>query len=140
MNTVTQVLAGAALMGAAAATLAADARQTLLDRYAAQARQTNPQFAGFDAARGRALYLGPHTGGNPNLNACAVCHTKDPKQIGTHFESKRDIEPMAVSVTPDRFLNEKTVEKRFARKCVEVLGRSCTAQEKGDFITFLMQQ
>jgi len=132
--------AALALASAAGTALAADARQALLDGYAAQARQDNPQFTGFDAGRGKALYFGPHTGGNPDLNACAVCHTKDPRKWGTNAESKREIEPMAVSTNPERYLKERKVEKRFKRDCDEVLGRQCTAQEKGDFITFLMRQ
>jgi hypothetical protein len=32
------------------------------------------------------------------------------------------------------------VEKWFTRTCQDVLGRACTAQEKGDFITYMMGQ
>ncbi len=140
MHTTSRLLAALALALAAGSALAADARQALLDGYAAQARRADPQFAGFDAARGKALYFGPHTGGDPKLNACAVCHTKDPRQWGTHAETKREIDPMAVSVNARLFTKEKKVEKRFTRDCDEVLGRQCTPQEKGDFITFLMTQ
>ncbi len=140
MKTSLRWFAAVALLCATGAAFAADARQALLDNYAAQARRDNPQFAGFDAARGKALYFGPHTGGDPDLNACAVCHTKDPRKWGTNAESKREIEPMAVSTNPERYLKERKVEKRFKRDCQDVLGRQCTAQEKGDFITFLMRQ
>ena len=44
---------------------------------------------------------------------------------------------MAVSVTPERFTDAAKVEKWFGRNCNTVLGRECTALEKGDFITYL---
>lgn len=129
----------AALTLATGAAGAADPRDALLARYAAEARQADPNFQGFDAARGRALYFGPHAGGrNPQLGACAACHTKDPRQTGQHVESKRSIDPMAASANPARFTKDTKVEKRFTRDCPDVIGRACTAQEKGDFITYLL--
>jgi hypothetical protein len=44
---------------------------------------------------------------------------------------------MAVSMTPDRFTDPEKVAKWFSRNCNGVLGRDCTAVEKGDFITYL---
>lgn len=110
-------------------------RDKILDLYAAQARQTAPEFSGFSADRGRALYRGPHVGGTPE--ACATCHTPDPAATGRHYKTGRAIEPMAVRTNPARFTDAAEVEKRFARDCKNVLGRACTPVEKGDFITFL---
>ena len=50
------------------------------------------------------------------------------------------IEPMAVSKNPARYTNKDDVEKWFTRNCNDVLGRACTAKEKGDFITYMMGQ
>ena len=72
-----------------------------------------------------------------NIGQCASCHTPDPTQAGRHVKTGREIEPMAVHVTPDRFTDLSKVEKRFSRDCPNVLGRECTAREKGDFILFL---
>ena len=47
---------------------------------------------------------------------------------------------MAVSSNPGRFTDPVQVEKRFDRDCPNVLGRACTAEEKGDFITYLKEQ
>jgi hypothetical protein len=47
---------------------------------------------------------------------------------------------MAVSSNPARFTDPAQVEKRFDRDCPNVLGRVCTAEEKGDFITYLKGQ
>lgn len=134
------VLAGLVLLtGTALAEGAGDPRRdAILAAYAAAAKAADPAFSGFSAARGQALYLGPHAGGaDPAVTACAACHTPDPRREGQHVKTGRKIEPMAVSANPQRFTDAKEVEKRFARDCRNVLGRACTAQEKGDYVTFL---
>ncbi|KAA0571057.1 DUF1924 domain-containing protein [Azospirillum sp. B21] len=123
--------------GVALAATADPNRTKILDGYAAQAKAQSPEFAAFSADRGRALYLGPHSGGKAETPACAACHTENPTAQGRHYKTGRAIEPMAVSVTPKRFTDPAEVEKRFERDCPNVLGRACTAREKGDFITFL---
>ncbi|MBK4720424.1 DUF1924 domain-containing protein [Azospirillum sp. YIM DDC1] len=127
-------------VGGAIAAAPNTARTALLDGYAAQAKAQSPAFAGFSAERGRALYLGPHGGGKPETNACAACHTPDPTAQGRHQRTGRGIEPMAVSANPKRFTDPAEVERRFDRDCPNVLGRACTAQEKGDLITYLAGQ
>ena len=44
---------------------------------------------------------------------------------------------MAVSVSAERFTDPEKVAKWFTRNCNSVLGRECTAAEKGDVITYL---
>ena len=135
------MIAGVALALVPALAASADpARDAILQGYAAEAAKTLPDFAGFSAERGRSLYFGPHQGGQTETNACAVCHTANPAGPGQHYKTGRSIDPMAVSANPARFTDPKEVEKRFARDCKNVLGRPCTAQEKGDFITFLSGQ
>jgi hypothetical protein len=125
------------LAGAAAAVAADPARDAILDTYAREATNETAGFAGFSAARGERLYLGPHAGGDPQTPACAACHGLDPRSLGRHVRTGRPIAPMAVSANPQRFTDAADVEKRFGRDCPNVLGRPCTAEEKGDFITFL---
>lgn len=131
------IMPAALVIAALGTAAAAPSRDAILASYAAQARQAAPAFAGFSAERGRALYMGPHTGGKAETNACAVCHTADPAAPGRHNRTGRAIKPMAVAANVARFTDMAEVEKRFARDCKNVLGRDCTAQEKGDFITFL---
>lgn len=133
-------LYGALTMALAVGAWAASDRDRILEGYATQAKAEKLDFDGFAVERGRALYMGPHTGGNPQTNACAVCHTVNPAGPGRHYKTGRAIEPMAVSANPARFTDAAEVEKRFARDCKGVMGRACTAQEKGDFITFLSKQ
>lgn len=111
----------------------------LLDEYAMQAQQENTAFNGFSAERGKALYLTNHATGKAETPACTSCHTNSPTQSGLTRAGK-NIAPLAVSVSPDRYTDKRKVEKWFRRNCNSVLGRACSATEKGDFITFMLTQ
>ena len=131
----------AVLLGTGAATAGpmTQARAAILEGYLKAAKAQDPAFAGFDAKRGEALFRTRHAGGKPETPACTVCHTDNPRKAGK-TRANKPIEPLAVSRTPDRFTDRKKVEKWFRRNCRSVLGRTCTAREKGDFITFMMGQ
>jgi len=126
-------------VGASGIALAGAAQQSVLARYETDARKTDPGFAGFSADRGKVFFLTKHSGGRPDTPSCASCHTASPRQPG-QTRAGQTIAPMAVSVTPSRFSNAAKAEKWFARNCDTVLGRACTAQEKGDFISFMLSQ
>jgi len=135
------------LMGMAALSLlpfialAADpCRDSLLADYATEARRADPAFTGFSAQRGETLFRTRWTGGDPRTPSCTACHTANPRQPGQNAKTGRPIDPVAVSVKPQRFTDKATVEKQFARDCKSVLGRDCTALEKGDYITFMAGQ
>ena len=93
----------------------------------------------FSAAAGKAFFLKQHSGGKPKTPSCKTCHTSSPLRKGKTRAGK-DIAPMALSKTPDRFSDPKKVEKWFRRNCRSVLGRECTPQEKGNFLTFMINQ
>lgn len=63
--------------------------------------------------------------------------SSSPRQPGK-TPAFRSIEPLAPAVTPTRFTDSKKVEKWFRRNCDDVLKRECTAQEKGDFISWIV--
>ena len=109
-------------------------REDLLAQYAAAAKST-----GFSAARGQALHMQSFSGGKPETPSCTTCHGKDTRGAGRALTGKI-IEPVAVSVTPARYTDPAKVEKWFKRNCTEVLGRECTSQEKGDWLTFVISQ
>lgn len=123
------------------ATLSAEAgpRQTLLERFATQAKAADPGFSGFSASRGDSLFRAMFARGKPETPACTACHTASPLKMG-ETRAGKPIEPMAASVTPDRYTDPKKVAKWFRRNCKSVLGRECTASEKGDFLTFMISQ
>jgi len=124
---------------AAVAASANPARDAVLAQLAAEARQSEPSFTGFSADRGAKFWQAQHTGGNPETPSCTSCHTKNPTAEGQTRAGKM-IAPMAVSQTADRFTDAAKVQKWFERNCNTVLGRACTAIEKGDVITYLASQ
>ena len=130
----------AALTFTASNARAEPARDAILAGLSTQAKAEDAAFSSFSAERGEALFRTKQTTGDPTSNACTVCHGSDPKQQGENVKTGKAIEPMAVSVNPARYTNADDVEKWFRRNCKEVLGRECTALEKGDFITFMVAQ
>lgn len=111
----------------------------LLARYAAAARESSPAFAGFSAQRGEAFHAKKFSGGKPDTPACTSCHTDSPRDPGRTLAGKA-IEPMAASVSRERYTDPAKVEKWFRRNCNEVLGRECTPLEKGDWLTYMMSR
>ena len=129
----------AGLVVAATPGRADPARDAILADLAAQAKAADPGFTGFSAARGETLFSTHHTGGKPQTPSCTTCHTKDPRALGKTRVGKV-IQPMAISANPSRFTDAHKVAKWFRRNCRSVLGRVCTAREKGDYITFMMSR
>ncbi len=111
--------------------------QELLKQYEAQARTENAAFAGFSAERGATFFKTERAHSNGKQVSCATCHTADPRNQGK-TRANKVIEPMASIANPQRFTDEAKVEKWFGRNCRDVLERTCTAQEKGDFIQYLV--
>jgi cytochrome c peroxidase len=114
--------------------LAADPT-ALLDNFATQARQQDPNFAGFSGERGKALYWREELRDDKTMS-CTTCHGEDPMKAGRTL-TFRKIDPLAPSAAPARFTDVKKVEKWFRRNCNDVFGRECSAQEKGDFISWI---
>ena len=129
------VTIGFLILIAIAQPLIAEQPQDIILSHTLQAKQDNATFLGFDAIRGEQFFKSQHNGGDWS---CASCHTDNPAAAGLHTVTKKEIEPMAPSVNPARFTNTSKVEKWFKRNCKDVLNRECTAQEKGDVITYLM--
>jgi cytochrome c peroxidase len=118
--------------------MASAAQKAVLGHYAAAAKAADPAFTEFSAERGKVFFLAQRNI-NPDTPSCSSCHTTNPKNPGETRAGQR-IEPMAVSVTPDRFTDLAKVEKWFRRNCDTVLKRECTPIEKGDFIAFMSSQ
>jgi hypothetical protein len=114
----------------AAAQTPADIRQSL----ETTARQESPGFAGFSAQRGAAFFRA--TQGREW--SCASCHTQNPMAAGKHAKTGKEIAALAPAANAERFTRPDKVEKWFRRNCNDVLGRTCSAQEKGDVLAYLM--
>ena len=125
------LLIAALAISAAPVSAQAGPRDDILAGYAAEAGVKS-----FDPAAGKAFFLATHSGGKPDTPSCSTCHTSNPLASGKTRAGK-SIDPMAVSANPGRFTDKSKVEKWFGRNCNSVLGRDCTASEKGNFIAWL---
>ncbi|MEW6611657.1 MAG: DUF1924 domain-containing protein [Pseudomonadota bacterium] len=111
--------------------------EALLQHYTQQARQENPAFSAFSAERGRQFYQAEHRSPRGEAVSCATCHTADPRRPG-RTRANKVIQPLAPAINGERLTDLAKAEKWFRRNCHDVLGRECTAQEKGDFVRYLL--
>ena len=95
--------------------------------------------ADFSAQRGKADWTKQVPSSEGELRSCSACHGPDPTKTGQHATTKKLIEPMAVSANPERFTDQKKMDKWLKRNCEWAWGRECTAQEKGDILSFLLE-
>lgn len=119
-----------ALVALAGLPAAAGPRDDIIAAFATEAGQP------LSAERGKALFMGKHSGGKPETPSCTTCHSNDPHAMGKTRVGK-PIDPMAVSANPGRFTDPAFVAKWLRRNCTSVLGRECTATEAGDVLTYL---
>jgi len=110
----------------------------VLQTYAAQAKKANPSFKEFSAANGDKFYYTAVKHSSGKQVSCAGCHTDNPRNAGKHDRTSKEILPLAPAANKDRFTDAAKVEKWFKRNCQDVLERECSAQEKGDFITYVL--
>ena len=93
-----------------------------------------------DATKGKQDWTKEVKNEEGEKQSCSTCHGSDLTKSGSHEKTKKTIEPMSRKVNAERFTEEKKIEKWFKRNCKEVWGRECTAQEKADFLTYLISQ
>src|SRR5689334_18223260 len=124
--------AGAMVLAAVSAQAATAVEEQ--KRFESEARAAGPGFSGFSAQRGEAFFKATHGA----QWSCASCHTANPLGAGKHAKTGKAIAPLAPAANPQRFTDAATVDKWFRRNCNDVLGRPCTAQEKGDVLQYLM--
>jgi len=132
------LLLTAMMFSAAPAVMAANLIPDMLKSYEAKGASH------FDARAGAAFwhkeFPAPENAENPKPRSCQTCHGADLTQSGEHIRTGKVIEPMALSVNPERFSEAKKIKKWFRRNCKWVLGRTCTAQEKGNVLLYLQNQ
>jgi mono/diheme cytochrome c family protein len=103
-------------------------------RFETEARASGSSFDGFSASRGEALFKATHGADW----SCSSCHTANPLAPGKHAKTGKAIAPLAPAANPERFTDGAAVDKWFRRNCNDVLGRACSAREKGDILQYLM--
>lgn len=99
--------------------------------------QTGNGPKSFSAERGKTFWLAEQVSDSGEKMNCASCHGSDLTQAGKHNKSGKRIEPMAPSANAERYTDLEKIEKWFTRNCKQVLRRECTAQEKGDVLSYL---
>jgi hypothetical protein len=123
------------LLAGSAPVLAAGVVEERLAAY--QAQGAGP----FDGERGRAMWTQKFTHAKADKpRSCATCHTGNPRAVGKHARTGKAIEPLAPSVNPARLTEVREIEKWLMRNCKWTVGRECTPQEKGDFLSYLGAQ
>ena len=126
------VLSVLAMCGATGA--AAETPIDILQSFEAAARRGSTDLGGFSAQRGQAFFKSTHG----REWSCVSCHTQNPMAVGRHAKTNKEIAPLAPSANTERFTRAGKVDKWFRRNCNDVLGRACTATEKGDVLSYLM--
>jgi len=115
------------------------AQERIIAGYADQSKTAGDWTGSFSSERGRAFFLARPGTGKPETPSCTACHSESPSNQG-RTRAGKEIAPLALSKTPDRFSDPKKVEKWFRRNCRSVLNRLCSPREKGDFLTFMIGQ
>ncbi|MBI5660175.1 MAG: DUF1924 domain-containing protein [Nitrosomonadales bacterium] len=123
----------ALVVGLAAQPAFAETPDQVLAAFQKEAKST-PGFQGFSAASGENFFKAKHG----KEWSCASCHTDNPAAQGKHANTGKPIEPLAPSANAARFSDPAKIEKWFKRNCNDVLGRTCTVQEKGDVLSYLL--
>ncbi len=134
MLRIPRILFTALLAGAISLPAMAETPKEILAEMTSEAQAGNPAFKGFSAAQGETFFKQKHG----NEWACVSCHTDNPTAVGKHAKTGKIIQPLAPAANPERFTNPAKVAKWFKRNCNDVLDRVCTAQEKGDVLSYLL--
>jgi hypothetical protein len=127
------VLALASILALSPQSACAETPDQILAEIKSEAA-SSPGFQGVSATRGETFFKAKHGG----EWSCASCHTENPTAQGKHAKTDKVIKPLAPAADAERFTEMKKVEKWFKRNCNDVLERVCTAQEKGDVLTYLL--
>jgi cytochrome c553 len=113
---------------------ASEAVNTLLQEY----QQAGAQH--FSVEAGQKLWNQKNPQANQEVRQCASCHTQNLRVEGKHAETGKVIQPLAPSANPKRLTEVKEIQKWLLRNCKWTFGRECSAQEKGDILTYLQTQ
>lgn len=113
-----------------------ESAKVLAKKYTGIAKTINPDFVP-SAEDGKAFY-NREVGVEGKKSACSSCHTSNPADAGKNIVTNKRIKPLSPAVNPKRFTNLDKVEEKFVEHCNEITGSDCTAQDKANYITYLM--
>ncbi len=105
-----------------------------------QAQKENPEFKGFDYVRGEKIFTTEYIGKKGKLISCVSCHSSDLSKKGRNINTNKVIESLSPLADSSRFTKVKNVKKWLRRNFRDVYNRVGTAQEKGDVVTYIINQ
>ena len=114
--------------------------KTYMDGLSTEAKAQNASFTGFDAKRGEALFFSQHTGKKGTQMSCTTCHSTNLKNGGQNVNTNKPITALAPSANPTRLTDVSEVEKWLRRNFNDVFAREGTALEKGDVLSYIINQ
>lgn len=110
--------------------------QKLADKYMVFAKNIDPA-AKASAEAGKTFYTRKIVVKGKEIS-CSSCHTENPAAEGKNVETGKSIKALSPVSNPARFSNLDKVEENFTKHCIDVRGKDCSAQEKADYITYLL--
>ncbi|WP_263833201.1 DUF1924 domain-containing protein [Sulfurospirillum oryzae] len=114
--------------------------KTYMDTLSAEAKATNPSFTGFDALRGKAIFESVHVSKKGKEISCTTCHSTNLKNCGQNINTNKPILALAPSANAARLTDVAEVEKWLRRNFNDVFAREGSALEKGDVLTYIINQ
>ena len=114
-----------------------ESAQKIANKYAGIAKSVNPSYAGPSAEDGK-VFFNREIGVKGKKVSCSSCHTANPADNGKHIVTGKRIRPLSPVVNPKRFSDLDKVESKFEEHCIDITGQDCTAQDKANFITYLI--
>jgi len=109
-------------------------------KYAAFAKTANPEYGGPSAVAGKHFFNRQIKLTNGKSAACASCHTSNPADEGKHIVTGKPIKPLSPMVNYKRFSDVEKVEEQFTLHCNDIIGSDCTAEEKANYIAYLLTE
>lgn len=115
-----------------------DDAKKFAETYANHVKAIDPAYK-LTAEAGRAFFTKKYARRKDNKEeSCSSCHTDNPMNKGKHVDTGKAIQPLSPVANPARFSDLQKVETKFKKHCNNIIGRDCTPQEKGDYITYLL--
>ena len=114
--------------------------KTYMESLSAEAKVTNPNFSGFDAKRGEAIFTSVHKSKKAQDISCTTCHSTNLKNSGQNINTNKPITALAPSINAERVTDVAEVEKWLRRNFNDVFAREGSALEKGDVLTYIINQ
>lgn len=112
--------------------------EKLAEKYTTAAQRVDPAFKP-SAIEGKQFFNRMFTNDGHEV-ACASCHTQNPADEGKNIVTKKPIKPLSPVVNTERFTDIHDVEDNFTEHCNDIVGADCSAQQKANFITYLLTE